>query len=146
AARQRRQRAERQRLGGVQPGQAEPGSERFEPRDERRRVQPGHEARREEQRRGRERAAGLREHQHGERDLAEPVAELVEGVGEGEPAERRPSQRDAEGNRGDGHPRLLSEAVTGAQWAAPGGPPAAYAWMRFSIAISASKSASTPRR
>ena len=70
------------RLGGVEQRQGDANGQRLDASDERGAEQGGGEVHAAEQRRGRHRAAGLVEDEDRERDLPEPVAELVDQVGE----------------------------------------------------------------
>ena len=89
------------RLGRVEQRQRDSHGQRLQQRDERRAEQGGGEVHPAEQRRGRHRAAGLVEDEHRERDLAEPVAELVDEVGEAQVGKAR----QAKGAQRGGHQR-----------------------------------------
>ena len=93
-----REQGEDRGLGGVEAGQHDPDRQRLDPRDERRGEQRRGEVHAAEQGRGRHRAAGLVVDQDRERDLAEPVAELVDEVGEAEVRESREPQRAERGS------------------------------------------------
>ena len=76
-------------LGGVQERQRDAHRQRLERAHQGRSEQRRREVHAAEQRRGRHRAAGLIEDEHREGDLAQPVAELVDEIGEAEVCEAR---------------------------------------------------------
>ena len=84
--------AERRRLGGVDRRQDEAGRRALEAGDEERRHQRRQEAGPDEEQRRRQGAVGELEDEHREGDDAEPVAHLVDRVGDRQAAECRPSQ------------------------------------------------------
>ena len=111
-----REDGERDRLGGVQGGQRDPHRQRLQAGDQRRPEQRRREMHAAEQRRGRHRAAGLVEDEDRERDLAEPVAELVDEIGEAEV--RKPGQPQRT-KRGGHRRRTYSSACTDVASSAP---------------------------
>ena len=78
--RDQRQQREDDGVRAIEQRQRQPRPQRFHARDQERRHQRGNEAGTDEQQRSRQRAPRLVEDEYRKRDVAEPVAELVDRV------------------------------------------------------------------
>ena len=81
--------------------------EGLEAGDERRGHQRGRELKCQEQGRGGHRASGLIEDEHRQRDLSQPITQLVDEAGQGQAAEGR----QAKGAKGGGHRATLNAVL-----------------------------------